>query len=60
MVKDNALDYAGYTPIVNDCRNIMNELPSLKIQHYFSEANTCMNALIKEAINDFCILEPLW
>lgn len=37
----------------------MNQLLSLKIQHRFSEANTCTDALIKEAINfqDGCILD---
>ena len=37
----------------------MNQLLSLKIQHCFSEANTCTDALIKEAINfqDVCILD---
>ena len=34
-------------PLLNDCRNLVREIPNKQITHIFREANQCANAMAK-------------
>ena len=34
---------ANYAPLVDDYRNLMNQIPKWKLKHCFREANACAN-----------------
>ena len=34
---------ANYAPLVDDYRNLMNQIPKWRLKHYFREANACAN-----------------
>ena len=60
LVTCNKESFAQYAPLIDDCRNLLQQHPLWKIQHCYREANTCADALAKKAVFsqlDFCILD---
>ena len=46
--------------LIDDCRNLMKNIPQVRLKHYFREANWCADALAKFGTNmknDFAVFE---
>ena len=60
LVTCNKESFAQYAPLIDDCRNLLQQHPLWKIQHCYREANTCADVLAKVAVFsqlDFCIID---
>ncbi|KAK7839671.1 putative ribonuclease h protein [Quercus suber] len=45
LLNSNIASLADYAPLVDDYRNLMNQIPKWKLKHCFREANACADQL---------------
>ena len=47
LLMENNTSNLTLEPLLNDCRNLVREIPNMQIKHIFREANRCADALAK-------------
>ena len=51
LLNSSSVSIADHAPLVDDCRNLMNQIPKWKLKHCFREANACADQLARMALH---------
>ena len=51
LLNSSSVSIADHAPLVDDCKNLMNQIPRWKLKHCFKEANTFADRLPRMALH---------